>query len=85
MSSPMRAQMELEEFSWWVETQQVIPTRAITVHISILCEGRFLFLSSRPSTFLFVDSISNSSKATAAELFVYLQQMGLVSASQIAF
>lgn len=72
-----------------METQQVIPSRVITVHIPILCAGVFIFPSGRLSAF-YVDGISESSKvihdpATTEELFVYSQQMGLVSVSQITF
>lgn len=81
--------MYLEGPGWWVETQQVIPSRVVTVHIPILCAGIFFILSGRLSA-LYVDGISNSSKAihdtaTTAELFVYSQQMGLVNVSQITF
>lgn len=83
----MKAHIYLAGLGWWVEAQQVIPSRVITVRIPILCVGIyiFFFLSSRLSA-LYVDGISNSSKAipdpaTTAELFVYSQQMGLVSVS----
>lgn len=85
----MRAYIYLAGLGWWVETQQVIPSRVTTVRVPILSAGIFVFLSSRISA-LYVDGISNSSKAihdpaTTAELFVYSQQMGLVSVSQITF
>jgi len=89
ISAPLRARLYLAGLGWWVETQQVIHNRVITVPIPILCAGVFIFLSSRLSA-LYVDGISNSSEvihdpATTAEPFVYSQQMGLVSVSQITF
>lgn len=81
ISAPTRAHVHPARLDWWwkLSSNSQLST-------SPSCgQGCFFF-----SPALYVDGISNSSKvihdpATTAELFVYSQQMGLVSVSQITF